>query len=100
MNEPLNINSDWTRQIKSGEQPSSADLQAYLTAIHDIMRDSQKYARGTAEILTAKIVMTCWWMSLTKKIILTFSILLAEAVYCWIDAINASAPKWRFLASI
>ena len=36
MNEPLNINSDWTRQIKIGEQPSSAALQAHLTAVHEI----------------------------------------------------------------
>ena len=35
MNKPLNINSDWTRQIKSGRQPSSADLQAHLTTVHD-----------------------------------------------------------------
>jgi SAM-dependent methyltransferase len=35
MSEPLNIISAWTRQIKSGQQPSSADLQDHLTAVHD-----------------------------------------------------------------
>ncbi|CAN0592737.1 unnamed protein product, partial [Laminaria digitata] len=35
MNEPMNIVSDWTRQIDSGQQPSSADLQDHLAAVHE-----------------------------------------------------------------
>jgi ubiquinone/menaquinone biosynthesis C-methylase UbiE len=35
MSEPLNIISAWTRQIGSGQQPSSADLQDHLAAVHD-----------------------------------------------------------------
>jgi ubiquinone/menaquinone biosynthesis C-methylase UbiE len=35
ISEPLNIRSAWTRQIESGQQPSSADLQDHLAAVHD-----------------------------------------------------------------
>ena len=35
MNEPMNIVSAWTRQIENGQQPSSADLQDHLAAVHD-----------------------------------------------------------------
>lgn len=35
MNEPMNIVSAWTRQVESGQQPSSADLQDHLAAVHD-----------------------------------------------------------------
>ena len=34
MNEPMNIVSAWTRQVKSGQQPSSEDLQDHLAAVH------------------------------------------------------------------
>jgi len=35
MNEPMNVVSAWTRQIEKGQQPSSADLQDHLAAVHD-----------------------------------------------------------------
>ena len=35
MNEPMNVVSAWTRQIENGQQPSSADLQDHLAAVHD-----------------------------------------------------------------
>ena len=35
MNEPMNIVSAWTRQIKKGQQPSSVDLQDHLAVVHD-----------------------------------------------------------------
>jgi SAM-dependent methyltransferase len=35
MNEPLNISSVWTRQVKRGQQPSEADLRDHLTAVHN-----------------------------------------------------------------
>lgn len=35
MNEPMNIVSAWTLQVESGQQPSSADLQDHLAAVHD-----------------------------------------------------------------
>ena len=35
MKEPMNIVSAWTRQIENGQQPSSADLQDHLAAVHD-----------------------------------------------------------------
>jgi ubiquinone/menaquinone biosynthesis C-methylase UbiE len=35
MSEPMNIVSAWTRQIESGQQPNSADLQDHLATVHD-----------------------------------------------------------------
>ena len=35
MSEPMNITSAWTRQVESGQQPSSADLQDHLAAVHE-----------------------------------------------------------------
>jgi ubiquinone/menaquinone biosynthesis C-methylase UbiE len=34
MNEAMNVVSAWTRQIKNGQQPSSADLHDHLSEIH------------------------------------------------------------------
>jgi SAM-dependent methyltransferase len=31
----MNITSAWTRQVESGQQPSSADLQDHLSAVHE-----------------------------------------------------------------
>ncbi|MFT7571497.1 MAG: SAM-dependent methyltransferase [Paracoccaceae bacterium] len=31
----MNIDSAWTRQVESGQQPDSADLQDHLAAVHD-----------------------------------------------------------------
>ena len=35
MSEPLDIESVWTRQVESGQQPSGADLLDHLTTVHD-----------------------------------------------------------------
>jgi ubiquinone/menaquinone biosynthesis C-methylase UbiE len=35
MSEAINIVSAWTRQVESGQQPSSADLRDHLGAVHD-----------------------------------------------------------------
>ena len=34
MSEPMNIDSTWTRRVKSGVQPSSSDLMEHLATIH------------------------------------------------------------------
>ena len=35
MNKPLNIVSEWTRQLESGQQPSGEELRDHLTSVHD-----------------------------------------------------------------
>lgn len=35
MNKSMNIVSAWTREVESGRQPSSTDLQDHLAAVHD-----------------------------------------------------------------
>jgi ubiquinone/menaquinone biosynthesis C-methylase UbiE len=35
MKKPLNIVSEWTRQVESGQQPSSEELRDHLTSVHD-----------------------------------------------------------------
>ena len=35
MKNPLTIDSDWTRQLENGQQPSGDDLEKHLTEVHN-----------------------------------------------------------------
>ena len=35
MSEPLNIDSVWTRQVETGQQPNEVHLRDHLTTVHD-----------------------------------------------------------------
>jgi hypothetical protein len=74
MSEAMNIVSAWTRQVATGQQPSSTDLRDHLAAVHDNNAGFTEALAWNCRDANEKIAMNCSLILLTQNAILAFLI--------------------------